>query len=208
MCLFYEAYLDKKESGNSYHMIKKKEKKADLTKEFIKKVIKKVVYHNQSQKNKRYLSVKGICFWIGCLCSIIFLVYWYQQIYCIKENFHHMAMDCSLAQISAIDKEMKCFPVRKDPKKKEQYDFDNGYGGIRSKSGFYYYYAHMRNYAPGIKKGKKVKAGTLLGTMGDTGYGKEGTHGKFAVHLHFGIYRDKKGEECSLNPYDVLLKLK
>ena len=59
-----------------------------------------------------------------------------------------------------------------------------------------------------IKKGKKVKAGTLLGTMGDTGYGKEGTHGKFAVHLHFGIYRDKKGEECSLNPYDVLLKLK
>ena len=80
--------------------------------------------------------------------------------------------------------------------------------GIRSKSGFYYYYAHMRNYAPGIKKGKKVKAGTLLGTMGDTGYGKEGTHGKFAVHLHFGIYRDKKGEECSLNPYDVLLKLK
>ena len=257
MCLFYEAYLDKKESDNSYHMIKKKEKKADLTKEFIKKVIKKVVYHNQSQKNKRYLSVKGICFWIGCLCSIIFLVYWHQQIYCIKENFHHMAMDCSLAQISAIDKEMKCFPVRKDPKKKEQYDFDNGYGGvrsyggkrshegidimasndrsgyfqiqsatdgvieqigwlrlggyrlgIRSKSGFYYYYAHMRNYAPGIKKGKKVKAGTLLGTMGDTGYGKEGTHGKFAVHLHFGIYRDKKGEECSLNPYDVLLKLK
>ena len=46
-----------------------------------------------------------------------------------------MAMDCSLAQISAIDKEMKCFPVRKDPKKKEQYDFDNGYGGVRSYGG-------------------------------------------------------------------------
>ena len=39
MCLFDEAYLDKKESDNSYHMIKKKEKKTDLTKEFIKKVI-------------------------------------------------------------------------------------------------------------------------------------------------------------------------
>jgi murein DD-endopeptidase MepM/ murein hydrolase activator NlpD len=33
-----------------------------------------------------------------------------------------------------------------------------------------------------------VQAGTLLGFMGDTGYGEEGTSGKFPVHLHVGIY--------------------
>lgn len=76
--------------------------------------------------------------------------------------------------------------------------------GIRSESGFYYYYAHMNAYAEGMCKGKKVKAGEVLGTMGDTGYGSEGTKGKFAVHLHFGIYRQVRGEEKSLNPYYLL----
>ena len=36
--------------------------------------------------------------------------------------------------------------------------------------------------------------------MGNTGYGPEGTKGKFDVHLHFGIYIDKKCKE-SINPY-------
>ena len=76
--------------------------------------------------------------------------------------------------------------------------------GIRSESGFYYYYAHMDAYAEGMHKGKKVRAGEVLGTMGDTGYGEEGTRGKFAVHLHFGIYRQVQGEEKSLNPYYLL----
>ena len=76
--------------------------------------------------------------------------------------------------------------------------------GIRSKSGFYYYYAHMDAYADGIEVGKKVSHGEVLGTMGNTGYGEEGTKGKFAVHLHFGIYRQVKGKEKSLNPYYFL----
>ena len=76
--------------------------------------------------------------------------------------------------------------------------------GIRSESGFYYYYAHMDTYAEGMKVGKKVVSGEILGTMGNTGYGEEGTKGKFAVHLHFGIYRQVKGKETSLNPYYLL----
>lgn len=79
--------------------------------------------------------------------------------------------------------------------------------GIRSESGFYYYYAHMDSYAEGIKEGRKVLAGEVLGTMGDTGYGEEGTRGKFAVHLHFGIYRQSGGKEKSLNPYHLLQML-
>ena len=43
--------------------------------------------------------------------------------------------------------------------------------------------------------------------MGDSGYGPEGTGGKFAVHLHLGIYVYDGGEEISVNPYFVLLYL-
>jgi hypothetical protein len=41
--------------------------------------------------------------------------------------------------------------------------------------------------------------------MGDTGYSKrEGTTGKFPVHLHLGIYIYKDGKEISVNPYAAL----
>lgn len=77
--------------------------------------------------------------------------------------------------------------------------------GIRSASGGYFYYAHLSSYTD-IKKGDKVKAGTLLGYMGDTGYGKaEGTSGNFDVHLHFGIYiKTENFNELSVNPYHIL----
>ncbi len=78
--------------------------------------------------------------------------------------------------------------------------------GITSNSGIYYYYAHLDSYA-GLEKGQKVQAGTLLGYMGDSGYGPEGTKGQFAVHLHVGIYSFEDGKEISVNPYYVLLSL-
>ena len=49
-----------------------------------------------------------------------------------------------------------------------------------------------------------MKAGELLGYMGDSGYGKEGTVGKFPVHLHFGIYFMMGDKEISVNPYPIL----
>ena len=76
--------------------------------------------------------------------------------------------------------------------------------GIRAKSGAYFYYAHLDTYAPGLKIGDKVIAGQLLGFMGDTGYGKEGTKGKFDVHLHLGIYLSDENQEISVNPYWIL----
>lgn len=76
--------------------------------------------------------------------------------------------------------------------------------GIRSDNGMYYYYAHLDSYADGIAEGKRVRAGEVIAKMGDTGYGVEGTHGKFPVHLHFGIYYSQNGEEKSLNPYYLL----
>lgn len=75
--------------------------------------------------------------------------------------------------------------------------------GIRSTSGAYFYYAHMDTYAPELKLGDAVIAGQLLGFMGDTGYGPEGTIGQFDVHLHLGIYV-LSDLEMSVNPYWIL----
>lgn len=77
--------------------------------------------------------------------------------------------------------------------------------GVRAPGGAYFYYAHLYDYADGLMEGSKVKAGELLGFMGDSGYGNEGTVGKFDVHLHMGIYlNNEKGEEFSINPYWIL----
>ena len=75
--------------------------------------------------------------------------------------------------------------------------------GITSNSGIYYYYAHLDSFAS-IKKGDYVKAGQLIGFMGDTGYGPEETKGNFPVHLHVGIYIYRSGKEISINPYYLL----
>ena len=77
--------------------------------------------------------------------------------------------------------------------------------GILSDNNIYYYYAHLDSFAEGLSEGAAVSAGQLLGYMGDTGYSKiEGTRGKFDVHLHFGIYITKDGEEHAINPYYLL----
>ena len=76
--------------------------------------------------------------------------------------------------------------------------------GIRSTHGAYLYYAHLDSYRKGLAVGDAVKAGDILGYLGNTGYGKEGTKGKFDVHLHFGIYVDIEGKEVSVNPYYIL----
>ena len=75
--------------------------------------------------------------------------------------------------------------------------------GIESPSGAYFYYAHLDSYAR-LQEGDVVKAGDVLGYMGDSGYGPEGTTGKFPVHLHLGIYIYPNGEEVSVKPYWVL----
>lgn len=76
--------------------------------------------------------------------------------------------------------------------------------GIVAPGGTYFYYAHMDSYAD-IEEGDTVRAGDLIGYMGDTGYSKtEGTTGNFPVHLHVGIYIFHGEEEISVNPYWVL----
>ncbi len=78
--------------------------------------------------------------------------------------------------------------------------------GIRAPSGLYLYYAHLYDYARKWQEGDKVRAGQLLGFMGDTGYSAvPGTTGNFEVHLHIGMYlRTDHYDELSVNPYWLL----
>lgn len=77
--------------------------------------------------------------------------------------------------------------------------------GVRGENGAYFYYAHLDEDGITVKTGDRVSYGKILGYMGDTGYGNEGTTGKFPVHLHFGIYiKTKNHEELSINPYYLL----
>lgn len=77
--------------------------------------------------------------------------------------------------------------------------------GIRAPSGAYFYYAHLERYDRTWSVGEVVSAGTILGYMGDSGYGEEGCVGQFPVHLHLGIYlKTDHYKELSVNPYWIL----
>ncbi|MDK2919623.1 MAG: peptidoglycan LD-endopeptidase LytH [Candidatus Petromonas sp.] len=87
----------------------------------------------------------------------------------------------------------------------------NDYGGwrigITTDKGTYFYYAHLDRYEDGIKEGDKVKAGDVIGYVGDTGYGPPVTTGKFDPHLHLqiGIKLDENDEEYTwINPYNIV----
>lgn len=77
--------------------------------------------------------------------------------------------------------------------------------GIRSPQGGYFYYAHLSGYEKDYEIGESVSAGDIIGYMGNTGYGEEGTAGKFPVHLHLGIYIETPSQkEMSVNPFWIL----
>nr|WP_317360147.1 M23 family metallopeptidase [uncultured Tyzzerella sp.] len=79
--------------------------------------------------------------------------------------------------------------------------------GIKSKSGNYYYYAHLDKFEEGMEKGKEILAGDTIGYMGNTGYSKiEGTKGNFETHLHLGIEAQTNltNDELWINPYPFL----
>ncbi|WP_139488916.1 stalk domain-containing protein [Brevibacillus dissolubilis] len=83
----------------------------------------------------------------------------------------------------------------------------NQFGGwrinITDHTGNYkFYYAHLDAYAPALRTGTYVKAGQLIGFVGDSGYGVKGTEGKFVSHLHFGLYYAKN--DRPVNPYNYL----
>lgn len=59
--------------------------------------------------------------------------------------------------------------------------------GITDAFGVYHYYAHLSAYAD-VEVGDPVAAGQVVGYVGSTGYGPEGTDDQMTPHLHFGLY--------------------
>lgn len=78
--------------------------------------------------------------------------------------------------------------------------------GIRDNHNSYHYYAHLAYYDKGIKVGDIVEPGTIIGYVGSSGYGKEGTSGKFPPHLHYGIYKFDGRTEWAFDPYPSLVR--
>ena len=90
----------------------------------------------------------------------------------------------------------------------EKLFYSNGGGGITlyqrsADGGWMYYYAHLAGYAPGIAEGGVLRAGDVLGYVGDTGNSGAGN-----FHLHFGVNRMAAGERwhqgTPVDPYPLL----
>jgi len=90
----------------------------------------------------------------------------------------------------------------------EKLFFSDGGGGntiyVRSPDRKWsYYYAHLRNYAPGLKEGQQVKQGQVIGFVGHTGNASPD-----GPHLHFAINRMASGQRWwngdAINPYPLL----
>lgn len=77
----------------------------------------------------------------------------------------------------------------------------NRLGGLtvwtRGRSGYRYYYAHLRDWAP-LVIGQEITVGTVVGTVGNTG-NAAGT----PSHLHFEIH---PGDAPAVDPYPILLR--
>ncbi|WP_445683590.1 M23 family metallopeptidase [Solibacillus sp. FSL R7-0668] len=78
--------------------------------------------------------------------------------------------------------------------------------GIRDHHNSYHYYAHLQSFDKQLQQGDIVEAGQTIGYVGSTGYGKEGTAGKFPPHLHYGMYKFNGRTEWAYDPYPSLLR--
>ncbi|MGL4338106.1 MAG: M23 family metallopeptidase [Turicibacter sp.] len=85
-------------------------------------------------------------------------------------------------------------------------DFGGYRIGIRDIYNTYQYYAHLQGFEGNLQAGDIVEPGQVIGYVGSTGYGKEGTSGKFPPHLHFGLYKYDGRHEWAFNPYSHMRK--
>lgn len=90
----------------------------------------------------------------------------------------------------------------------EKLFFSKGGGGISAyvrspDNRWSYYYAHLQDYAPGLREGARLRRGDPIGRVGSTGNANPD-----GPHLHFAIHRMEAGEKwyqgAAINPYPLL----
>jgi murein DD-endopeptidase MepM/ murein hydrolase activator NlpD len=90
----------------------------------------------------------------------------------------------------------------------EKLYFSQGGGGVTAyvrspDRNWMFYYAHLHDYAPGLREGQVVKRGDPIGRVGSTGNANPA-----GPHLHFAINRVGPGEKwyggTPVNPYPLL----
>lgn len=94
------------------------------------------------------------------------------------------------------------------PGRVEKLFFSQGGGGITAyvrsdDQRWIFYYAHLQDYAPGLKEGQELRRGDPIGRVGATGNANPD-----GPHLHFAIHRmrpeDDWHEGTAVNPYPLL----
>ncbi len=94
------------------------------------------------------------------------------------------------------------------PGRVEKLFFSEGGGGITAyvrsdDQRWIFYYAHLQDYAPGLKEGQVLRRGDPIGRVGVTGNANPD-----GPHLHFAIHRmrpeDDWHEGTAVNPYPLL----
>ena len=99
--------------------------------------------------------------------------------------------------------------VASAPGRLEKLFYSKGGGGVTAYVSspdrrYMFYYAHLRDYARGLREGQTIRQGDLIGTVGSTGNANPA-----GPHLHFAIHRMKEGEKWyqgePVNPYPLLV---
>lgn len=94
------------------------------------------------------------------------------------------------------------------PGRVEKLFFSEGGGGITAyvrsdDNRWIYYYAHLQDYARGLREGQRLQRGSPIGTVGSTGNASPD-----GPHLHFAVHRMSSGERwhqgSAVNPYPLL----
>jgi hypothetical protein len=77
-------------------------------------------------------------------------------------------------------------------------DYSGNKVTIKTSSGWYHFFCHLKSIASGMVNGKVVKAGDIIGYVGKTGTASNGV-----VHLHYSLYPDGNYNR-GINPWNLL----
>ena len=77
-------------------------------------------------------------------------------------------------------------------------DYSGNKVTVKTSTGWYHFFCHLKSIASGMVNGKVVKAGDIIGYVGHTGTASNGV-----IHLHYSLYPDGNYDNA-INPWSLL----